>query len=103
MDDIKFMDLLFKKYADPFTLLTGYIQTSRFCDFITAFCDQKVEDDRWEYFLHKVWDKSYSEFIGALQMSQDLQRMSDADMEATVRESMNILGNFNPEPEEGEM
>lgn len=97
------MDLLFKRYADPFSLLTGYIQTSRFCEFINAFCDQKIEDDRWEYFLHKVWDKSFSEFCEALQVTQDQQEMSEDDIEATVNKSMNILGNFNPEKEEGEM
>lgn len=100
---MKFMDLLFKRYADPFSLLTGYIQTSRFCEFIKTFCDQKIEDDRWEYFLHKVWDKSYSEFCEALQVTQDLQEMSDDVMEATVKKSMDILGNFNPYQEEGEM
>ena len=97
------MDLLFKRYADPFSLLTGYIQTSRFCEFINTFCGQKIEDDRWEYFLHKVWDKSYTEFCEFLQVSQDLQEMSEDDIEATVKKSMNILGNFNPEKEEGEM
>lgn len=97
------MDLLFKKYADPFSLLTGYIQTSRFCEFINAFCEQKAEDDKWEFFLHKVWDKSYSEFCETLQVTQDQQEMSDEDMEATVKRSMDILGNFNPHQEEGEM
>ena len=97
------MDLLFKRYADPFSLMTGYIQTSRMCEFIHAFIEQKTEDDRWEYFIHKVWDKSYSEFCATLQTSQDLQEMSDDDIEATVKKSMNILGNFNPEQEEGEV
>ena len=97
------MDLLFKRYASPFTLLNGYIQTSRMCEFIQAFVEQKTEDDRWEYFIHKVWDKSYSEFCEALQTSQDLHEMSDEDIETTIQKSMNILGNFNPEKEEGEV
>lgn len=97
------MDLLFKRYADPFTLMDGYIQTSRLCEFIHIFIQQKIEDDRWEYFLHKVWDKTYSDFCEALQNSQDLQAMSNDDIEATVKKSMNILGNFNPEQEEGEV
>lgn len=96
------MDLLFKRYADPFSLLTGYIQTSRFCEFIESFCQQKVEDDRWEFYLHRVWDKSYTEFTEALRTTQDAQSMSEADVEATVKNSMNILGNFNPEQGEGE-
>ena len=97
------MDLLFKRYADPFSLMDGYIRTSRLCEFIYAFIEQKTEDDRWEYFLHKVWDKTYPEFCEALQTSQDLQRMSDDDIETTVKKSMDILGNFNPEQEEGEI
>ncbi len=97
------MDLLFRRYASPFSLLDGYIQTSRMCDFIHAFVEQKTADDRWEYFLHKVWDKSYDEFCKALQTTQDLQEMSEDDIEATIKKSMDILGNFNPEQEEGEV
>lgn len=96
------MDLLFKRYADPFSLVDGYIRTARFCEFITVFCEQKTEDDRWEYFLHKVWDKSYTDFRNTLQASQDAQRLSEVDIEATVKKSMDILGNFIPDQEEGE-
>ena len=73
------------------------------CEFIHAVVEQKQEDEKWEYFIHKVWDKSYAEFCSALQTSQDLQEMSDEDIEATVKKSMIILGNFNPEKEEGEV
>lgn len=97
------MDLLFKRYADPFSLMDGYIRTGRLCDFINALAKQKQEDERWEFFLHKVWDKSYPDFCESLQVSQDLQAMSDDDIETTIQKSMNILGNFNPEKEEGEL
>lgn len=83
--------------------MDGYIQTSRLCEFIHSFIDQKMEDDRWEYFLHKVWDKTYPEFCEALQNAQELQMMSDDDIETTVKKSMTILGNFIPEKEEGEI
>lgn len=97
------MDLLFKRYADPFSLLNGYIQTSRFCEFIQEFIKQKTQDDRWEYYLHKVWGQSFDEFCETLQTSQEQRAMSDAEIETTVKESMNILGNFNPIQEEGEV
>ena len=96
------MDLLFKRYADPFSLLNGYIQTGRFSEFIRSFCERQTEDEMWEYFLHKVYDKSYADFKATLQTSQDLQTMSDADVETTVKNSMAILGNFNPTGKEGE-
>lgn len=96
------MDQLFKRYADPFSLINGYIRTARFCDFIQAFAEEKKEDDRWEFFLHKVWSQSYTEFCEDLRTSQGLQKMSDATIEATVKKSMDILGAFNPEHKEGE-
>lgn len=97
------MDLLFKRYADPFSLMTGYIQTSRFCEFIHTVIELKNEDDRWEYFLHKIWDKTYPEFCQALQDSHDLQSMSEDDIETTIKKSMDILGSFIPDKEEGEI
>ena len=96
------MDLLFKRYASPFLLLDGYIQTSRLCEFIDTLCKQKVEDDRWEFFLHKVWDKSYPEFCEEVKTTQSLNNMSDQDVEKTIQKSMNILQNFNPQGKEGE-
>lgn len=97
------MDLLFKRYADPFTLMDGYIRTSRFCDFLHAVVKQQEEDDRWDYFKHKVWGKSYEEFCESVQTAQDLQGMSEDDIETTIKKSMDILGNFNPDQEEGEV
>ena len=97
------MDQLFTRYADPFSLLNGYIQTSRLCEFIDSFIAQKNEDDRWQFFLHKVWDMSYPEFCKTLQTSQDLQQMSEDNLEATIQKSIAILGNFQPQQEEGEI
>ena len=76
--------------------MDGCIATARFSDFIDMVSQQQMEDNRWEFFLHKVWDKSYEECRSEMQVSQDLQRMSDDAMEATVERSMQILGNFVP-------
>ena len=97
------MDLLFKRYASPFLLLDGYIQTSRFSEIIKVICKQKAEDDKWEFYLHKVWDKSYPEFCEAMQTSQNLNNMSEKDIETNIQKSMNILENSSPQGEEGEI
>lgn len=97
------MDQLFKRYADPFSLLTGYIQTSRFCEFIKGFVEQVAEDKLWDFYLHRVWNQSYDDFCETAKTTQDLKRMSEDDMGATLKQSMNILGNFNPNAEGGEM
>lgn len=91
------MDLLSKRYASPFFILNGYIQAGRFCEFIFEFAEAVQESDQWEIYLHKVWDKSYSEFKENIDTVQKNRNMSDFDFETTVQNSMNILGNFNPE------
>lgn len=95
------MDLLFKRYADPFSLLNGMIQTGRFCEFIRAFFE-KVQNEReeqtsWEYFLHKVWEGSFTEFKESMDNDKKNQELSELDMETTVKNSMDILKNFKPE------
>lgn len=71
------------------------------CAFIDTFCEQKKEEDRWEFFLHKIWDKSYKDYCESLNTTQEIQGMSENEIEATVKKSIGILGNFNPTMEEG--
>lgn len=97
------MDLLFSRYADPFSLMDGYIRTSRMCEFVYAFVKQKKEHDKWEFFLHKVWNKSWDDFCRESNTSQGEMGMSEEEIKAMYEESVNILGNFNPYEEEGEV
>ena len=90
------MDLLFKRYASPFLILNGYIQTGRFCEFIFHFSKAVQESDEWEIYLHKVWDKSYADFKESIDTAQRNRNMSNSDFETTIKNSMNILNNFNP-------
>lgn len=91
------MDALFKRYASPFTLIDNYIRVSRFSDFVQSFIKQKNEDDMWEYFLHKIWDKTYAEYCEDVRVSQAVRDMTEDETEAIVKESMRILGNYRPE------
>ena len=95
------MDLLFQRYASPFLFINGMIQTGRFSDFVDSFVEttnkEKDEEAMWEVYLHKVFDKSYAEFKEQIQVDRDNASMSDSDIETTIKNSMNILGNFNPE------
>ena len=100
------MDLLFKRYASPFPFLNAMIQTNQFATFVDEFINtinkERQEKHNWEFFLHRVFDKSYKEFITEIKVTQDNQQMSDSFIETTVQNSMNILGNFNPTTERGE-
>lgn len=95
------MDLLFQRYASPFIFLNGMIQTHRFSEFVDEFIKtvhkEKEEKTQWEFYLHRVFDKSFDEFRKEIKVNQDNQNMSESQIEATVLHSNNILKNFNPE------
>lgn len=88
------MDLLFKRYASPFILLDNLIATNSLSDFIDDFSKFISEETQWEFFLHKVYDKSWKEFVDELNVSNDTQQI---DLGATIVKSKNMLNNFTPE------
>lgn len=102
------MDLLYQRYASPFSFMEGMIQTGRFEEFVTEFVDvinkerqeqfeEQKEQTMWELYLHRVFDKSYGEFKQQAKVEQDNKNMSESQIETTINMSRNILANFNPE------
>jgi hypothetical protein len=91
------MDLLFSKYANPYLFINEYIKTGRFCFFIDSLVNKKIEDDRYEFYLHKVYDKTYNQFTEECLNDREDQTLSENDMLTTIQYSGDILGNFNPE------
>ena len=92
------MDLLFTRYASPFVLLDNLILTNSLNNFIDDFFDfiieERKEKTEWEFFLHKVYDKSWGEFSESIRQSND---QTPIDLGATLTKSKNILNNFTPE------
>ena len=87
------MDLLFVRYASPFILLDGLILTNSLNSFVDDFFDFINEDREWEFFLHKVYDKSWSEFSNEMKQSENQKQV---DLGATIVKSKNMLNNFTP-------
>lgn len=89
------MDLLFKRYASPFLLLDGMLGTGRFYEYVKKLIDIKNNEDVYDLWIHKVYDKSYSEFRD--QVLKTDAPATPVDLGATIRESENILQGFIPE------
>ena len=91
------MDLLFQRYASPFVLLDGLILTNSLNNFVDDFLDFVIEERKerteWEFFLHKVFDKSWDEFSNSIKQSENQEPI---DLGATLTKSKNILDNFTP-------
>ena len=87
------MDLLFTRYASPFVLLDGLIMTNSLNNFVDDFFDFVNEERNWEFFLHKIYDKSWSEFSDSIKQSENNEPI---DLGATLVKSKNMLNNFTP-------
>jgi hypothetical protein len=94
------MDLLSQRYASPCFLLNGMIQTGRLDEFVDDFIvtvrKEKEEQVNWEFYLHKVFDGSFSDFVDEIENNKKNQNMSERTIETTIQHSMDILNNFNP-------
>lgn len=92
------MDLLFKRYASPFVLLDNFIAMGSLSDFIDDFFkfidEEQQEDTKWQFFLHKVFDKSWKEFCEEI---ESVDKTEKVDLDATIKKSYNMLNNFAPE------
>ncbi len=101
------MDLLHKRYASPFSLLDNLIENSEFNSFIeyvlNKIAEEKNDTKLWEFFLHKVYDKSFNEFKTTLNNeSGTADVMDEAKKDEIIARSNAILNGFNPQ-EGGEM
>lgn len=99
------MDLIHKRYASPFPLLDSLIENRQFDEYVQFLLNKEAEDknDRmlWEYYLHKVFDRSFDEFKkDTLAKSAGESRKNDAVDEAKrdeiIKKSNEILKGFVP-------
>ena len=81
-------------------LLDKMILSHRLTEFIGEAVrirnDELNDKTKWEFFLHKVFDKTYGEFVKSLKSDNDdgQETMSEEELLATIRESQNITNNF---------
>lgn len=91
------MDLLYSKYASPFILLDEMIHQGRLLEFVNTINDIEDEKKLWSIWLLRVYDKSYDDWITNLH--SQAEQPSEPEIEATVKDSYNILSGFNPAEE----
>ena len=95
------MDLLHQRYASPFSFLDNLIENSEFSNFI-EFMLNKIAEERdektlWEFFLHKVYDKSFTEWKESLKSESKKNDVADEATKKEIMErSQSILDGFNP-------
>lgn len=93
------MDLLFKRYASPFSFIDVLIFSGRFSEGVSEIYNLLNEDKEWEFFLHKVFDKSFDDFKN--EIFAQPQEMTVDDFETTVNKSKSMLQGFAPDKSGG--
>lgn len=96
--------MLHKRYASPFSLLNNLIGCEQFSEYVQFLLNKEAEDKNnqalWEYYLHKVFDKSFDDFKNEVYSAGNDSLKNDATDEAKREEIMKksdaILKNFVP-------
>ena len=80
-------------------LLEQMFQNGQLCDFIDGFIkirnDEINEKTQWEFYLHRVFDKSFSYFVAENEFAIMLETVRN--LEETFNHAFDILENFIPE------
>lgn len=94
--------MLFRRYANPTPLMDGMLRRGRLADFVRECIEMHNTDEEekliWEVWLHKCFDKSFSEFRQSIGMTKDThtEAPTKKELEDTVRQSADMLAAFNP-------
>lgn len=80
------------------TLLNGVIAAGQLSEFVDLIIKKREEERDWEYYLHKVFDKSFNDFTDDVDReAHDSLARQTFDVETTLQDSMDLVMNFSPE------
>ncbi len=88
------MDLLFSRYASPYLLADAVITYGRFQHFIIGMFDKEDDRVQWEYYLHRVYGKSFAEYREDIKELGRSYAMTNGQVAAQLKEAGNILHGF---------
>lgn len=81
-------------------LLNQMIKGKRFSEYINEFVlmtNEELQDQtKWEYWLHRVFDLSYADFLAKTEENTSEVAMTKNELESTVKGSWEICQNFIP-------
>lgn len=101
------MDLLHKRYASPFSFIDTLIENTEFYAFVQYLINkvekEKAESMEWEFYLHKVYGKSFIDWKQEAQnQATQSEAMTEAEKEKIISCSNDILNGFSLPSQGGE-
>lgn len=93
------MDMLFHRYASPMVILDKMISAGRLTEFVREFVsirnEELVDKTRWEFWLHRVFDMSFGDFL-ARSAEDTPEEINAEELTETVNHSLNMVNSFCP-------
>jgi len=87
--------LLYKRYGKPLELLQQMVEIGQLADFINELVqirnEELQEKTMWEYYLHRVYDMSFEEFMKQTKEPEAPETMGKDRMVEIVKDSLDIL------------
>jgi len=96
------MDLLAQRYASPFLILDEFVRLKQLHEFIvetlTRIADEKVHNARWDFWLHRVFDRSFEDYVCLCEEPEAKDKELDcAKIGNIINDSKTLLNGFVPE------
>ena len=93
------MDLVFREYSSPFSLLDEIISNGMLNDWIDRFLKSHKESLQWEVWINKIHEQSWADYLAESEANEDLVNASwgDREIEATISDNFEMMQNFKPE------
>lgn len=96
------MDLLSQRYASPFLILDDFIRLNQLHDFVVEISNkiskEKIEEQRWEFYLHKVYRnitfEKYIEMCEEEQRRRNADKMTNKQIGNIIESSKRMLAGF---------
>ena len=92
--------MLFQRYASPMAILEKMVQARRLSEFVREFInirnDELVEKTQWEYWLHRVFDMPFGEYLERSAVDTRAETVNTVNLAQTVSDSFDIVNSFCP-------
>lgn len=97
------MDLLFKRYANPFFILDEMLMLNRLEEFVCTLINEIVDKETlWEVYLHSIYtqQKPFNDYVR--ETTEQPEPATLEELEAIINTSRDMLSNFNPSENGGD-
>lgn len=89
--------MLFRRYASPYLILDEVIASFKLCEFIDYIISEHHEQQLWDYWLHRVYNMSFSEYKRRCEKPEESYSMTNSQVNKVIEDTRKILRDIKPD------